>query len=90
MRTIDMSDQSEAQRLVSLQQRLESLAISLRNANAPAAPAEPPNRAPKPIALTLRVDPERYTRLCTHATRFTPRKSFQSIITEAIDQYLGE
>jgi hypothetical protein len=85
-----MQDQSEAQRLASIQQRLQSLAISLRNANAPAAPAEPPNRAPKHIALTLRIAPERYTRLNAHASQFTPRKSFQAIITEAIDAYLEE
>ena len=85
-----MPDQSKTEQLASLQHRLQSLAISLRNANATAASAEPPDRAPKHIALTLRVDPERYTRLCTHATRFTPRKSFQKLILEAIDGYLDE
>ena len=83
-----MRDQSEAQRLASLQQRLESLVASLPNTTAPAALPAPRVRAPKPIALTLRLDPERYTRLCTHATRFAPRKSFQAIITAAIYMYL--
>jgi hypothetical protein len=62
----------------------------LRNANAPASSAEPPGRAPKPIALTLRLDASQYARLNAYASRSTPRRSFQAIIVEAIDQYLGE
>jgi len=85
-----MPDQSKTEQLASLQHRLQSLVASLPKANAPAAPAKSPDRLSKPIALTLRLDPERYTRLCTHATRFAPRKSFQAIITAAIDAYLGE
>jgi hypothetical protein len=85
-----MLEQSEAERLALLQQRLESLVASLRNANAPASSAEPPIRPSKPIALTLRLDSARYARLNAHASRYTPRRSFQAIIVEALDAYLGE
>ena len=83
-----MPDQSKTEPLASLQQRLQALLAALPDINAPAAPAKSPDRLSKPIALTLRLDPERYTRLCTHATRLTPRKSFQRLILEAIDGYL--
>jgi hypothetical protein len=58
-----MPGQSEAERLVSLQQRLQSLVAALSAANAPATPAEPPDRPPKPVALTLRLDASRYAKL---------------------------
>ena len=77
-------------RVALIQQRLESLASSLRNANAPAAPAEPPDRPSKPIAMTLRLDTSQYARLNTYASQFTPRRSFQAIITEALDAFLSE
>jgi hypothetical protein len=85
-----MLEQSEAERLVSLQQRLQSLVTALPDATAPAAPAEPPNRPSKPVALTLRLDAVRYARLNAHAARYTPRRSFQAIIVAALDAYLGE
>jgi hypothetical protein len=85
-----MSGQSEAERLASLQQRLQSLMAALSNANAPALPGEPPDRPPKPVALTLRLDASRYAKLNARAARYTPRRSFQSIIVEAIDAHLGE
>ena len=85
-----MSGQSEAERLASLQQRLQSLVASLSDANAPATPAEPPDRPPKPVALTLRLDASRYATLNARAARYTPRRSFQSIIVAALDAYLGK
>lgn len=42
----------------------------------------------KPVALTLRLDTERYARLNAHAATHTPRQSFQTIIVEALDAYL--
>ena len=85
-----MPEPFQTDRLALIQQRLESLASSLRNANAPASSAEPPDRPSKPVALTLRLDASQYARLNAYAGWFTPRRSFQSIITAAIDQYLGE
>jgi hypothetical protein len=85
-----MPGQSEAERLASLQQRLQSLVAALSDANAPATPAEPPDRPPKPVALTLRLDPARYARLNAHAARYTPRRSFQAILVAALDAYLDE
>jgi hypothetical protein len=62
----------------------------LRNANAPASSAEPPDRPSKPIALTLRLDASQYARLNAYAACYRPRRSFQSILIEALDAYLGE
>jgi hypothetical protein len=84
-----MPDRSTEQRAASIQQRIEAVIASQRRATAP-APAEPRTHAPKPIALTLRLDPARYARLSAHAARYTPRRSFQSIIVELIDAYLGD
>jgi hypothetical protein len=69
---------------------MEAWVASLRQTHATAAPAEPSARPPKSIALTLRLDPERYARLSEHAARFTPRRSFQTIIVTSIDAYLDE
>ena len=85
-----MPDQSAAERLASLQQRLQSLVAGLPHATAPASLAEPPDRPSKPIALTLRLDPARDARLNAHAASYTPRSSFQAIIVTALDAYLGE
>jgi hypothetical protein len=85
-----MPDQSAAARIASLQQRLESLVASLPNATASAPPAEPSSRPPKPVALTLRLDASRYAKLNARAARYTPRRSFQSIIVAALDAHLGE
>jgi hypothetical protein len=82
--------QSEEQCATSTHQRLQSLVAALSAANAPATHAEPPIRPSKPIAMTLRLDPARYTQLNTYAARYTPRRSFQSIIVEALDAHLGE
>jgi hypothetical protein len=88
---LGMPDQSKTeQRAKSIEQRLQALVDSLPVATPPASPPAPRARAPKPIALTLRLDPERYTRLCTHAARYTPRRSFQAILVEALDAYLDE
>jgi hypothetical protein len=85
-----MPDQLKAQRLAARQKSMEAWVASLRQTHATPAPAEPSGRPPKSIALTLRLDPERYGRLSEHAARFTPRRSFQAIIVTALDAYLDE
>jgi hypothetical protein len=87
---MNMPDQSTDQRAAAIAKRIESLVASLPDTTAPAAPAEPRTRASKPIALTLRLDPARYSRLSSYAARSTPRRSFQQILVELIDAYLGE
>ena len=42
------------------------------------------------IALTLRLDPERYRRLVAYAAGFVPRKTHQDILVEALDAYLDQ
>jgi hypothetical protein len=69
---------------------LEAWVASLRQTHATPAPTEPSVRPPKSIALTLRLDPQRYGRLSEHAARFAPRRSFQTIIVTALDAYLDE
>jgi hypothetical protein len=79
-----MAERSKAERTQSIEQRLEAILASLPDADAPA------HHPSKPIALTLRLDPARYARLNAHAARYTPRRSFQAILVEALDAYLGE
>jgi hypothetical protein len=40
------------------------------------------------IALTVRLDPERYQRLVQLGAQFVPRKTNQEILVEALDAYL--
>lgn len=69
-----MAERSKAECAQSIEQRLEAVLASLSDAGAPA------HRPSKPIALTLRLD----------SARYTPRRSFQAIIVEALDAYLDE
>jgi hypothetical protein len=39
------------------------------------------------IALTVRLDPERYRKLAAYAAQFQPRKTHQEILVEALDAY---
>jgi hypothetical protein len=68
-----------------------------------AAPASPPPQTtvpePQPtiprgtkgtIALTVRLDPERYRKLAAYAAQFQPRKTHQEIMVEALDAYLDQ
>jgi hypothetical protein len=66
-----------------------------------AAPAQLPTPATPPaasvphgtkdtIALTVRLDPERYRRLVAYAAGFVPRKTHQDILVEALDAYLDQ
>jgi hypothetical protein len=42
------------------------------------------------IALTVRLDAERYRRLVAYAAGFVPRKTHQDILVEALDAYLDQ
>jgi hypothetical protein len=64
-----------------------------------AAPAQIPTTASPPastvphgtkdtVALTVRLDPARYRRLIAYGAQFTPRKTNQEILVEALDAYL--
>jgi hypothetical protein len=56
-----------------------------------AAPAKEPAAVPHgtkdTIALTVRLDPERYQWLVQFGARFIPRKTNQQILVEALDAY---
>jgi hypothetical protein len=58
--------------------------------NEPPAPTDttPQSAGTKTIALTVKLDSERYHRLITFGARFTPRRSNQQIIVAALDAYL--
>lgn len=40
------------------------------------------------VAVTVRLDEERYHKLVGYGARFTPRKTNQDILVEALDAYL--
>jgi hypothetical protein len=40
------------------------------------------------VAVTVRLDQERYHRLVGYGTRFTPRRTNQEILVAALDAYL--
>jgi hypothetical protein len=76
-----------------------SLAADLIARKGEAAPAQPPTPTSSPaasgphgtretIALTVRLDEERYRRLVAYAARFVPRKTHQDILVEALEAYL--
>lgn len=54
-------------------------------------PASPGSHGTKDtIALTVRLDQERYRRLVAYAARFVPRKTHQDILVDALDAYLDQ
>jgi hypothetical protein len=57
-------------------------------ANPPASPV--PHGTKDTVALTLRLDQERYRRLVAYAAGFVPRKTHQEILVEALDAYLEQ
>jgi len=76
-----------------------SLAADLIARKGEAAPAMAPTPTSTPaasvphgtkdtIALTVRLDQERYRRLVVRAAGFVPRKAHQDILVEALDAYL--
>ena len=52
--------------------------------------ASAPHGTKDTIALTVRLDPERYRRLVAYAAGFVPRKTHQDILVEALDAYLDQ
>jgi hypothetical protein len=56
----------------------------------PADSANVPHGTKDTIALTVRLDPDRYRRLVAYAAGFVPRKTHQDILVEALDAYLDQ
>lgn len=58
----------------------------------PSSPPAPtvPHGTKETVALTLRLDQERYRRLVAYAAGFVPRKTHQEILVEALDAYLDQ
>ena len=55
-----------------------------------AAQAPIPKGAKDTIAVTVRLDPERYRRLVAYGARFAPRRKNQDILVAALDAYLAQ
>ena len=53
-----------------------------------AKPADTPAGTHSTVAVTVRLDPDRYKRLITYGARFAPRRKNQDIFVEALDAYL--
>ena len=53
-----------------------------------AKPADIPAGTHNTVAVTVRLDPDRYKRLVTYGARFAPRRKNQEIFVEALDAYL--
>ena len=53
-----------------------------------AKPAGMPAGTQNTVAVTVRLDPDRYKRLITYGARFAPRRKNQEIFVEALDAYL--
>jgi hypothetical protein len=77
---------------------LEADLIARKGEAAPAAaptsttvpPADVPHGTKDTIALTVRLDPERYRRLVAYTAGLVPRKTHQDILVEALDAYLDQ
>ena len=69
-------------------------AVPAGTASAPAQTIEPTRDTPIPkgttgtIAVTVRLDPDRYRRLVSYGARFGPRRTNQEILIAALDEYL--
>ena len=63
-------------------------------AQMPAAPSAAASTVPHgtkdTVALTVRLDQERYRRLVAYAAGFVPRKTHQVILVETLDAYLNQ
>ena len=53
-----------------------------------AKPAAMPAGTRNTVAVTVRLDEDRYKRLITYGARFAPRRKNQEIFVEALDAYL--
>jgi hypothetical protein len=76
---------------------LDADLIARKGEAAPARIADAPDRQERSgvprgtkgtVAVTVRLDPERYQKLVGYGARFTPRKTNQDILVEALDAYL--
>jgi hypothetical protein len=79
--------------------QLDADLIARKGEAVPASPPQtvaPESTPAKPrgtkgtIALTVRLDPERYRKLAAHAAQFQPRKTHQEILVEALDAYFEQ
>jgi hypothetical protein len=67
-----------------------------RPTGAPAQTREPPLEAARPpraketIAVTVRLDAERYRQLVSYGARFVPRRTNQEILLAALDAFLAQ
>jgi hypothetical protein len=63
-------------------------------AQIPTPPSPPaaslPHGTKDTVALPVRLDPARYRRLIAYRAQFTPRKTNQEILVEALDAYLDQ
>lgn len=65
-------------------------------AGAPTHTIEPTTEAALPkgtkdtVAVTVRLDAERYRQLVSYGARFVPRRTNQEILITALDAYLGQ
>jgi hypothetical protein len=68
----------------------------IKHVNTPAQTMEHTGDTPIPkgttgtIAVTVRLDPDRYRRLVSYGARFVPRRTNQEILIAALDEYLGK
>lgn len=71
--------------------KLDGLIVT-KGASAPAAngnkEASMPRGGKDTVAVTVRLDPERYQRLVQHGAGHVPRRTNQQILVEALDAYL--
>lgn len=58
-------------------------------AETPAPPAALPHGTKETVAVTVRLDAERYHRLVAYGARFTPRRTNQDILVAALDAFLS-
>ena len=65
---------------------LDAGLITRKGEAKPAAQASAPGST---VAVTVRLDPERYKRLITYGAQFAPRRKNQDIFVEALDAYLA-
>ena len=47
----------------------------------------PLSEGTKPVSLTVKLDPGRYHRLLGYGARFTPRRTNQDIVVDALDEF---
>ena len=74
---------------------LDADLIARKGEAAPAlAPDSSPPKMPRgtkgTVAVTVRLDEERYHKLVGYGARFMPRKTNQEILVEALDAYLSQ